>query len=66
MNQKGLKLSDKKKIKYKGIDIEFEINPNFLIEILQRSPKVLIDHNHKMIIVTDNIEFVVALTKSEN
>ena len=55
---------EKKKIDYVGNKIEFFINPNFLVEILQRTKEVKIGDG-KLKIQIENIQFVVALNASE-
>lgn len=52
---------ERKGIKYSGKDIVFEVNPKFLMEILQRTRKVFISQKKRMKIVDDNIIFVVAM-----
>jgi DNA polymerase III sliding clamp (beta) subunit (PCNA family) len=56
---------EKKRIKYEGSPMEFDINPKFLVEILSRTRKVMVNSDHRMKLEADGIQFVVALTKPE-
>jgi len=56
---------EKKRVKYTGGNLSFEVNPKFLSEILQRTNVVHIGNSHRMKIEVDNIQFVVALVKPD-
>lgn len=57
---------ERKKIKYDGRPLDFEVNPQFLTDLLARTREVQVD-DRKMKIVVDRTRFVVALAlKSED
>jgi hypothetical protein len=51
---------EKKKIDYKGERIDFDVHPNFLVEVLQKTREVVIGR-HKMKLEVDGIKFVATL-----
>lgn len=51
---------ERKKIRYEGRELEFEINPKFLVEILSRTRDIEVD-DRRIKIISGNIQFVVAL-----
>jgi len=55
---------ERKKIRYTGDEMEFDVNPKFLIEILQRTFKIQVSKSHRIKLEADGVEFVVALVKS--
>jgi len=56
---------ERKKVKYSGEEMEFDINPKFLVELLKRTRKVEVSPSHRMKIEVDGVQFVVALVKPE-
>jgi len=56
---------EQKRVVYSGPTLIFEVHPHFLMEVMERSRKVLLN-NEKMMIKTDKVQFVVSLyTKEE-
>jgi DNA polymerase III sliding clamp (beta) subunit (PCNA family) len=55
---------EQKKLPYKGTPLSFQVNPKFLVEVLQRTTTVQVGKN-KMKIESDGVEFVVTLEKGE-
>jgi hypothetical protein len=56
---------EKKRIKYKGDEMVFDVHPKFLIELLERTREVYINDGSRIKIQTGDIEFVVALEQPE-
>ena len=56
---------ERKKVKYNGGDMEFDVHPKFLVDLLSRTHQALLSPRHRLKIEVDNTEFVVALTKPE-
>jgi hypothetical protein len=54
---------ERKRIKYNGDEMEFEVNPKFLVELLQRTHKVHVSKRHRIKLEADGVQFVVALVK---
>ncbi len=64
--KEGAEFWEKKKVKYEGRDLAFDVSPEFLSDILKRTRDVEINDN-KMKISSGNIQFVVSLmAKSDN
>lgn len=53
-----------KKVKYEGEGMEFSVHPKFLLEMLKRTRRVMVNKT-RMKMTADGIEFVVALVKSK-
>jgi hypothetical protein len=56
---------ERKKISYAGRSLEFEVNPELICELLERSNRIQINAT-KMKVTSPGIEFVVALMKVES
>jgi len=56
---------EKKRVEYMGGEMEFEVSPKFLVEILQQTREVLVNESNRMKIETDGMQFIVALYKPE-
>ena len=55
---------EEKKIKYAGKALKFQVNPKFLVEVLQRTAQVKINAE-KMKLSAEGVEFVVCLEAAE-
>ena len=57
---------EKKRISYTGPEMTFEVNPDFLSDVLKRTRDVSLDGaGRRMLIETGNIQFVTALMVGE-
>ena len=57
---------ERKRVKYTGKDITFDVHPKFLAEILQRTREVWIGSDGKRLAVeADGVQFVVALAQTK-
>lgn len=52
--------TETKKVKYSGKPLSFEVHPQFLVEVLARTRKVMVDRK-RMKLEADGIQFVVSL-----
>ena len=57
--------TERKKLAYKGPPIHFQVNPKFLVEILEKTRDVLVG-NGKMKMTSGSIQFIVALEMPED
>jgi len=57
----GAWYKEKKKIKYTGPLLNFNVNPKFMVDVLKRNHKVTVDL-HKMKLESEGIQFVVSLS----
>ena len=56
---------EEKKVSFKGDDISFQVHPQFMAEVLERSHKVTVGQN-KLKIESDGVQFVCALDMPED
>ena len=63
--KEGAWYKERRAVEYRGRRLEFDINPQFLLEILERTREVAVDES-KIKIAYDNIEYVATLTAKEN